>query len=804
MNENFENNNGSEPVIDETNTETVNEVVSEAVSSASDTISEAVNNTYETVSDTVSGVENAPKKKTGAKVAAVGVGAAVLLGGGGVAAYNLSDYVKNQVKLATMDAPEYYEWVMEENAAKAADSIAESYDEYIDLLGKGQKADVAFKYEASDAVKELLLTDLPASDETQPIIDLVNDIKSVSMGVDAQVKDNNMVGSVYANLNDESLLTIDMAVDYENLACYYRIPELKEQWLGMNLSDAMTQDQADAEYAEIMDKITAFSNNPADIISVKELDELITKYSTLWCSDVKNAELEKKKDVKIGDITVEYTVITAEIDGKTAYNMLESYVKTASEDKLLKEIVTERLEICSGDEFDTVLDEALTSLEDEKESMTEDDTTIDLITYVDPKGVVRGVSLVDPEGTEVIDYVIGLEDDDVYGELSLDLGEDGTYSAVLEAVKKKDAYTGDIEVFAGSDTVATVGFKDLEVVDEKMGYVSGVVSFTLPEIDPIELNLSSDGKSQEISLALNIDGTDYGKFIITTSSEEIEKVEMPDVKDAFMIDAETADLEGYVTEDEAMTFVSDLLAKLGIDEEMAEGLLSGMTAEDEYLEDDFQWDDSDWEDTDWEDTDWDDTDWEDTEWDDSDWEEFDTEAENPYFSQGVYANSGQAYLNVMDYSWEAEYWGMADDSLACGAVVADITGNGQYKVSVTADTEGYRFATTGDPNDASVLPEAIDYLSVCVVDGPDISPDMIITIDSIVIDGVEYPVIGECYTVSEFSEKECLIYCEWEEAPEDALSADGDASDATATIFDASSIENWTTIEVTFTVSGIA
>lgn len=799
MNENFENNNGSEPVIDETNTETVNEVVSEAVSSASDTISEAVNNTYETVSDTVSGVENAPKKKTGAKVAAVGVGAAVLLGGGGVAAYNLSDYVKNQVKLATMDAPEYYEWVMEENAAKAADSIAESYDEYIDLLGKGQKADVAFKYEASDAVKELLLTDLPASDETQPIIDLVNDIKSVSMGVNAQVKDNNMVGSVYANLNDESLVTIDMAVDYENLACYYRIPELKEQWLGMDLSEAMTQAEADAEFSAVMDKVTAFSENPADILSVKELDELITKYSTLWCSDVKNAELEKKKDVKIGDITVEYTVITAEIDGKTAYNMLESYVKTASEDKLLKEIVTERLEICSGDEFDTVLDEALTSLEDEKESMTEDDTTIDLITYVDPKGVVRGVSLVDPEGTEVIDYVIGLEDDDVYGELSLDLGEDGTYSAVLEAVKKKDAYTGDIEVFAGSDTVATVGFKDLEVVDEKMGYVNGVVSFTLPEIDPIELNLSSDGKSQEISLALNIDGTDYGKFIITTSSEEIEKVEMPDVKDAFMIDAETADLEGYVTEDEAMTFVSDLLAKLGIDEEMAEGLLSGMTAEDEYLEDDFQWDDSDWEDTDW-----DDTDWEDTEWDDSDWEEFDTEAENPYSSQGVYANSGQAYLNVMDYSWEAEYWGMADDSLACGAVVADITGNGQYKVSVTADTEGYRFATTGDPNDASVLPEAIDYLSVCVVDGPEISPDMIITIDSIVIDGVEYPVTGECYTVSEFGEKECLVYCEWEEAPEDALSADGDASDATATIFDASSIENWTTIEVTFTVSGIA
>ncbi len=800
MNENFENNNGSEPVIDETNTETVNEVVSEAVSSASDsiseTISESVNNTYETVSDSVSGVENAPKKKTGAKIAAVGVGAAVLLGGGGIAAYNLSDYVKNQVKLATMDAPEYYEWVMEENAAKAADSVAESYDEYIDLLGKGQKADVSFKYEASDAVKELLLAEVPASDETQPIIDMVNDIDSIALGVDAQVKDNNMTGSVYAKLNDESLVTIDMAVDYDNLACYYRIPELKEQWLGMDLSEAMTEAEADEEFSAVMDKVTAFSENPADILSVKELDELLTKYSTLWCSDVKDAELEKKKEIKIGDISVEYTVITAEIDGKTAYNMLESYVKTASEDKLLKEIVTERLEICSGDEFDSTLKDALTSLEDEKESMTEDDTTIELVTYVDPKGVVRGVSLVDPEGTEVIDYVIGLEDDNIYGELSLDLGEDGVYSAVLEAENKKDAYTGDIEIFAGSDTIATIGFTDFEVVDEKMGYVSGVVSFTLPEIDPIELNFNSDGKSQDITLALDIDGTDYGKLTLTTSSEEIDKVDMPDVKDAFMIDAETADLEGYVTEDEAMTFVTDLLAKIGIDEEYSDLLFNSMGSDD-YIEDDFYNDD---------DFDWDDTDWEDTDWEDTDWEDFETEeiTENPYYDQGVYAESCQAYLNVMDYSWEAEYWGMSGDSLACGAVVADITGNGQYKVSVTADTEGYRFATTGDANDASMLPEAIDYLSVCVVDGPDEFPGMIITIDSVVIDGVEYPITGECYTTSAFYETESLIYCEWEDVPEDALTADGDASDATPMIIDASTVENWTTIEVTFTVSGIA
>lgn len=796
MNENFENNDVNDSVIDETSSETVNEVISEAVNEATADYSD----------NTVSGVETAPKKKTGAKIAAIGVGAVVLLGGGGVAAYNLSDFVKNQVKLATLDAPEYYAWVMEENASKTADSAAESYSAYLDALDDGQSAGVKLQYEVSDAVKTWLLEgvlgteyEATATDDTQAYIDFVNSVSSIAVGMDADAKGNVMTGSVYGNFNGENVLTVDMAVDAEALKCYYRIPELTEKWLGVDMATIMEESGTDVSLSETMDSLT---KNPEEILSASELEDIITRYGTVWNNEFEKVELEKKEKLDIGDISVEYTAITADVNGKTAYDIANAFLTELKDDELVKEIVTERLEMTSADEYDTLISEAVSSLEAEKDSMYEDDTTVELVTYVDAKGVIRGISFQAPDEEGGIDFIIGLEDDNVYGEFTLDMADEGVYSAVLNAVKNKDAYTGDIEVFAGSESVASIEFTDFEVVDEEKGYANGTVTLVIPEVDPISLTLSSDGKSQDITLALNIEGTDYGKVTLSLNSDKIDDVAMPDVSNAFMLENQDSDLEGYVTEEEINTFITNLCGKLGIEEEYAQQLIDSMSGSDDYIEDDYIYeDDYDWTDDEWTDDTWIDDELTDDEWTDDEWE---TEAENPYMDSSVEAASGQAYLNVMDYSWEAEYWGYSGESLSFNAGVADITGNGQYTVSVTADTDGYRFATTGDAADASMLPYMIDYLSVCIVDGPELYPGMTINIDSVVIDGKEYPITGKCYTADAFYETESLIYCEWEEVPEDARCSDGDISSASTMIIDASAIEEWTTIEVKFTVSGIA
>lgn len=761
--------------------------------------------------DTVSGVEKAPKKKTGAKIAAVGIGAVVLLAGGGVAAYNLSDFVKNKVKLAVLEPEEYYSWVTEKSAAESAETISKSYERYIDALSDGQRSSLSLKYEISDEVRSLLLNEFlgssyesSANDEMQSYIDIINNINSIELGVDSAVKSDIISGTVYGNVNDEKLVSADVAMNYGDLSYYFRVPELTEKWIGMALGDYMESSNNAA-----FDFSKDFTKNPEDFLSAEELEELINKYTAVWCNEIDDVELEKKEKVDIGDITVEYTVITAEIDGKKAYEIADAFLDEASGDKLLKEIVTERIGAVSEEEYDSFFEEAKSSLEAEKDSMTEDDETVELITYVDQKGTVRGMSLEVPDEEGKLSYIIGLEDDDVYGEFIFADGSEGI-SAVLNAEKNGKTYDGEIEIKNQSgSSILSIEFDDFEIVNEEKCYANGDVRIIVQNIAPISLELSSDGKSQDISVDLDFAGTNYGKLMLSMSEDKADDVSMPDVSGALMIDPENAeaDLESYVTEEEIADFIKELLVKLGFSEE--DSKLIAESAASEIFEPDYDYD-YDWDNDDY-DYDWDDDDYDwgnDSDWDgDFDYDEWQNpdNTPNPDAANAVAAEDGQAYLYVMDYYWDAEYWGYDDDSLAYKAGVATINGNGQYTVSVTADTDGYRFERTGDVKDASKLPDGLDYLSVCINDYHNAFVNAVIKVDSVKIDGKSVPITGTNFTTSDSGyETEAVIYCDWYgDIPTDARVADGDASKATAAIIDGADIETWTSIEVTFTVSGL-
>lgn len=755
------------------------------------------------INDTVSGVENVTKKKKGGKIAAIAIGAVVVIAGGSIAAYNLSDYVKNKVKLATLEPEEYYSWVTEKNATEAADSVSKTYQKYIDALSDGQTANASFRYDVSDDAKKELLSMLmgsdyenSATDETQQYIDIINNINSIEIGANSSVKSSIMNGGIYASVNDEKLVTADLSMNYDELAYYFRIPELSEKWLGISLEN-LAEESSNALIESDITAMKDFMSNPEEYLSPEELDELINKYSAVWCSEIDDVELEKKEKVDIGDITVEYTVLTSEIDGKKACDIAEAFIDEASDDKLLKEIVTERLAVCTEDEYDSALSSAAENIKENKDSNSFDDQSIELITYVDAKGTIRGISFNTPDDTYKYDYIIGLENDNVYGTLSFTDGSD-IINAELNAIKDGNKYNGDIDVkYSSEDSTDeysfSIEFNDFEVVDEEKGYVNCGLTVIIPDVDPIALDFSSDGKSQDITFELNIDDTDYGKFTFNMSNDKSGDIEQPDVSNAILIDPENSDfdIESYVTEEEVTSFIKELLTKIGFSEEDAQAVAETYAANMFYSYDDLDYNYDDY-------YTYDDTDDYDYDYD------YDDEDENPDYANAVSAESGQAYINIMDYYWDAEYWGDAEDSLSYKAGVASINGNGTYTVNVTADTDGYRYATTGDVSDASVLPSGIDYLSVCIEDGTELFPNAVINIDSVKIDGSDVQLTGKNFTTDESYETEAVIYCDWYgDTPTDARCADGNAADTSAMIIDGSSIKNWTNLEITFTVSGI-
>ena len=194
-----------------------------------------------------------------------------------------------------------------------------------------------------------------------------------------------------------------------------------------------------------------------------------------------------------------------------------------------------------------------------------------------------------------------------------------------------------------------------------------------------------------------------------------------------------------------------------------------------------------------------------------------TTAQAVEFEPAIDAGEGQAYLAIVDGQWWIQYWGSSTKDgymLSYNAGVADIKGDGQYTVSVTADTNGFRYDTTGDVND-QYTPEGLSFMSVMIPNGEKLFPGMVLTIDSIKVDGKEIGLEAKNYTSSDDGiETRTNIYNTYVSKPsEDARTTegalyDGDGNaldicaDYSAQVVNASDFAKWTTVEVTFTVSG--
>lgn len=195
-----------------------------------------------------------------------------------------------------------------------------------------------------------------------------------------------------------------------------------------------------------------------------------------------------------------------------------------------------------------------------------------------------------------------------------------------------------------------------------------------------------------------------------------------------------------------------------------------------------------------------------------------TQAETVAFEEAMDAEPGQAYLAIVDKQWWIQYWGSSTGDghmLAYDAGIADITGNGQYTVSVTADTNGFRYDTTEDPNGVCT-PGGLSFLAVMIKDGETLYPGAVITVDSILVDGKEITMSAKNYTSSDDGiETRTNLYNSYVDAPaEDARSTEGDLYDADGNALDICAdyspqvvspddFSTWTTVEVNFTISGI-
>lgn len=186
----------------------------------------------------------------------------------------------------------------------------------------------------------------------------------------------------------------------------------------------------------------------------------------------------------------------------------------------------------------------------------------------------------------------------------------------------------------------------------------------------------------------------------------------------------------------------------------------------------------------------------------------------------VVAKSGDAFLAIADEDLKMQYWGGEDENnqLTYDAGIAHIDKNGDYKVSVNADTKGFRYRATGNP-DTEYKPKGLEFMAVVINDGEKAVPKAVITVKSVKVDGKDIELKKKNYTNDESGAIRSNIFNEWvgDSFPADARVAEGplfnnsdvsspsDINDGSysAELVDKEAFKEWTKVEVEFTVSGL-
>lgn len=667
--------------------------------------------------DYVSGVDPAPKKN-GSRIAIITAAVLGVAAGGGAAAYNLSPLVKNQVKLRVCSAESYSAWVYEENSQTIAKEAADRYRRYLDDAGGGKSFGYTLKYDVSDEAKDKLLEKLGDVDDTSKelknFISAVEDTESLTLNVEQAGSGNSTSARAGFSRNDESIIAVDTFIDMESLETYLRIPDLKDQWLFIDSSEMLSGLNSDD-----VNYLRKCLTDPGSVLTPDELETEIQRYVDLWNKSVSDVKVEKKSDVEIGDITVDYTVINVKLTPEKMEEVRDAFVNEMKKDDILRSIVVDRTKSMTAEEYEEKLDKALA-----RKASTKDE--LDIYTYVDPTGVIRGMKVSNPDGV-LIDTAMGIKDDQMRGFVNSDKG-----SAQLKAALTDGKMTGDIVITDEDGKDTRISFTDYETVNKDLCFFNADVTVSRDD-NTFGLKFVGDPSSQQVIADINADTgdgrMDFGTVSLRLSVNDAKSIEIPDKGSALEIDRDNFSFKDVFTEEEMTSFLEGFYDKLGLGSDYGSEL-AGLIYDNDDLMGDIASMDTDSYDFGLTDEEWDEEDEEDSDTSAFSFPEYpDEEAVSDYLFQ---PGENQAYLVTIDNNFRVNTLSNDSGKVAKGAETADVNGAGTYTVSVDADCESFR-KVSGD------APAGLMF-STLMINGLTEADKDRVTVDSVLLDGKEVEV----------------------------------------------------------------
>src|SRR3712207_2606341 len=136
--------------------------------------------------------------------------------------------------------------------------------------------------------------------------------KSFKLSGVSNFTENSLAVDGKVAVNDTDLLSMNFAGDTGMATYVYKIPEISDKYLGVNLVDMGMPEVND----EIVEFLKAVTENKDVLPDHKKVENVLERYGKILVTSADDVKREKNVSVKAGEISVKTTKLTASWDGK--------------------------------------------------------------------------------------------------------------------------------------------------------------------------------------------------------------------------------------------------------------------------------------------------------------------------------------------------------------------------------------------------------------------------------------------------------------------------------------------------------
>lgn len=391
-------------------------------------------------------------------------------------------------------------------------------------------------------------------------------LESIGITADVAAKDSKVSEKMIFDLNGSNLFSMDYLMDTENLIYFFRIPELCESYLTMDMMSALMYNSYALKDFDVLDTGSSFS--PSDFSTLmnglssalpdaEKTEKFLNRYIDIFLDNL--GEVTKKNsNLEIEGISEKCTVLTVNLTEKDCLRIAKAFLTEARKDAYLKDLINDLSDVIAPmlsseyfeaddvyGQFTSVIDMALEELKDVE--VSDEGNSFHMDVYVNGSGEIIGRSLsfsVYGETQELFSYGTATNGNKTAFKAEIPQAD---CQLIGKGTTSHSIFNGEYELIIRGLSIANMDVVDFNTEELKNGILNGTVKLSSSQLAGFSLDLDFSSKKSANSMTATVMSGSSPLFslAIQTEPSDYSFSEIPETDDCYDITNQN-DLMEYV------------------------------------------------------------------------------------------------------------------------------------------------------------------------------------------------------------------------------------------------------------------